>query len=415
MRLLNVRRSLASTLLLSSVAGCGNVEPIKPDAAPPSGDAASPDASVDAMPDAMPTAAPVSTTNSGTVAEGAVLALTTRLVTTDADTAAGQLVYTVRAQPGHGALKRAGQTLAVGDTFTQQEVNDGVISYANDGAEAAADTFQWSLSDGSNVIPATGALSFAITVTPVNDVPVVVNNPSSTVAEGGSEVLTMSRLLVSDAEGSALTFTLLGTTRVQLQKNNVALAVNGTFTQQDVLNGILNVVDPGTDDALLQQKMPTSGSFTWKVTDAQGAVVPATGGITSSFTISAVDDPPSVTWRSQRCDTDGTDVPADPLSSLTDVDNAAGDYQICVVSITNGTSLISTPSVTYTTTVIPTLQNGTTVLTDGNCINAGARGSLNLDSTANQHRGWVEWRLIKNGVQIGGNVTVAFPLSPTSC
>ncbi|MDX2091707.1 MAG: cadherin-like domain-containing protein [Kofleriaceae bacterium] len=363
---------------------------------------------------------PVNATTAGTVAEGGTISLDGKLVSADGDTGATELVYTVGALPTTGMLKKDNVAVTAGATFTQQEINDGRISYTHDGGESAADAFTWRLSDGSNVIPASGTTPFTITVTPVNDPPTIVNNPVSTVPEGGMEVLSNARLQAADAEGGVLTFTFLGISRGQLQKNSVALATNGTFTQTDIANGLVRFVDPGTDDTNLAMQSPTSATFQWRVSDPSGGVNPPTGSNVSTFTISSVDDPVAISWRTQRCASSGTNILANPVASITDPDNALSDYSVCVVSISAGESYVSMVTtgggtVTVTVTVVPVLQNGNVTLSVGSCVPANALTNLNLDSSATNYRGAVVWKLMKGAVQVGNNATVEFPVTPTSC
>lgn len=410
MRFTKVRGVVSSSLLLAAAA-CGNVK--DNDTQP---DASSIDAPVG------PSAAPVNATTGGTVAEGGTLSLSGKLVTADPDNGAPDLVYTVKSLPANGTIAKSGTPLAVGDHFTQEEVTNGTIVYTHGGGENVSDAFGWSISDGFNTVPATGATDFAVTVTPVNDAPLVVNNPAATVAEGGTLVLTPAQLMASDAEGSALTFTLVAVTHGTLQKKVgagafSALAVNGTWTPQDIADGNVKFVDSGVDDAQLALQQSTTGGFQWKVSDVDGGVNPASGANASTFTITSVDDAPLVSLRMQSCQASGTNVPANPIISLVDPDNATSQYSICVVSILGGTnvSASTTTSPGVTTTVIPVLQNGTTALGVGSCVSASALGSLNLDSGANTSRGVIEWKLMKGAVQVGANFFVNFPVTPASC
>ncbi|MGE0546747.1 MAG: cadherin-like domain-containing protein [Kofleriaceae bacterium] len=398
MRFVALRSNLAPILLLSA-AGCGEVVPPNIEA-------------------------PVNATNAGTVDEGGTLALAEKLVSADVDNTNDELVYTVHSVPLRGMVVRDGAALVVGDTFTQEEVNDGKVSYVNDGSEDAADEFTWALSDGLHTIPETGTSTFAITISPVNDPPHVVNNPLSTIPEAGFEVLTAARLQSDDIENDAVTYTLVTTSRGQLELDSgtgfVALALNGTFSQQDIIDGKVRFVDSGVDDAALAANTNTSASFNWSVADVHGAVTPATGSNASTFTITPVDDEVTPNWRAQRCASTGTNVVANPLVSITDPDSppvSLADYQICVVSIGGGTHV--TPSTTgspgTTVTIVPTLQNGAVNLTVGSCVQANALSGLNLDSTANSNRGSVTWKLMRSGVQVGNTGTVQFPVTPTSC
>lgn len=153
--------------------------------------------------------------------------------------------------------------------------------------------------------------------------------------------------------------------------------------------------------------------------DADGALNPPTGANVSTFTITPVDDVPTVSWRSQSCAVSGTNVPANPLISLSDPDNVLADYSVCLVSIGLGVR-VTPPSTTQggstDTQVSVVVQNGATSLAAGACLPANALSNLNLDAGAvNVSRGSLTWKLVKNGVQVGPTNTVQFPVTPASC
>jgi hypothetical protein len=363
---------------------------------------------------------PVNTSTSGTVPEGGTLSLASHLVSTDADSPATDLLYTLVSVPGDGMLKLSGTPLAAGDTFTQKQVTDGDVSYEHGGNPDGGDSFDWQLTDGTNMIATT---TFAITVTPTNDAPAIVNNPETTVPEGGMEVLTPERFSVSDEEGNAITFTFVSAQRGTVERRVGAapfttMVAGDTFTVQDVADGNIRFVDPGDDDAMLAMQQNTTASFSWRMTDSEGAVAPsATGAFVTNFIIESVDDLPTVTWKTQRCQASGTSVPASPIMAFSDPDNVLADYELCVVAILNGESV--TPSSTtmpgVTTTVVPVLQLGATNKVAGDCVPATQHNSLNLDSAANSYRGGVRYQLKKAGVNVLTEQTVGFPVTPTSC
>jgi hypothetical protein len=67
----------------------------------------------------------------------------THLQTTDPDDPATDLIYTVTAAPSQG-------TLSLGTTFTQADIDDGLLSYAHAGV--GSDSFQVVVSDGETII-----------------------------------------------------------------------------------------------------------------------------------------------------------------------------------------------------------------------------------------------------------------------
>ncbi len=407
MRFPTLRSSVAPSLLLLA-AGCGSVQG-ESDAGPQDGSGSG---SADAMPDAPPAGVPVNATSAGTVAENGTMSLAGKLVSADMDNTASQLTYTVRSLPADGSLRLDGVPLAVGATFTQQDINDDKLSYVQNGAENAADSFAWDLTDGEHTIPATGTINFAISVTPVNDAPTIVNNPVTSIAEGNNEVLTGARLMAADAEGSALTYTLLAQNRGSLQKKVggtfTALAINGTFTQQDVIDGNVRFVDPGTDDANLQAQTNTTASFSWKVTDADGGVNPTTGSNITNFTITSVDDPVVINWKASQCYFDFTSHPAatfnaNPITSIADPDTPMSQYQICITAFPTGDCFDTSSS---EVPCAPTVKNSGGVIQNVNsCVAAATattlQGSLRYPVAMNGGDPGVQWKLTKNGVQVG--------------
>lgn len=418
MRFLTLRSTFAPSLLLVA-AGCGSVQG-ESDAGMDGGGSGS--GSADAMPDAPPAGVPVNATSAGTVDENGTLDLMGKLVTADMDNPASQLTYTVRALPVDGSLRLDGSPLAVGATFTQQDVNENKVSYVHNGNENASDGFAWDLTDGMHQIPATGTINFAITVTNVNDAPTIVNNPVTSLAEGSNEVLTAARLMAADAEGSALTYTLLAQARGALQKKVggvfTNLAVNGTFTQQDIVDGNVRFVDPGTDDANLAAQANSTASFSWKVTDPDGGVNPMVGSNISNFTITPVDDAVTINWKAMQCFFDQSGSPgstfnANPITSIADPDTPLSQYQICIVSFILG-DCIDTSSSEFACNA--TVRNGATTLAANSCVAASTAtsllGSLYYPVVNGGGPPIVRWRLMKNGVQVGATHDMSHPNCP---
>lgn len=384
MKFANVKRVLATSLV---AAGCGSVAGVEP---------------------------PINATSDGTVDEGGTLAMSGKLVTADPDSGADKLDYIVESLPAHGALMHDGTALAVGDTFTQKDVNDGKVSYVNDGEEQTADEFTWSLSDGPNTI---GPMPFAITITPVNDLPKIVNNTTGTLTEAGEALLTADQLSATDVETSGpLTFTLVAVTHGTMQQKVGAdpfaeIAAGATFTQQDIADGNLKFIDSGVDDDNLAAGQNTEASFSWTVADADGGV---TEGVTK-FSVTPVDDPAVITWKPSTCYKANVANAANPVMTLTDPDTPIGTYQICIASLVNGTQVVCpTGSTTQcvTNSVTPTVKNGSTVLAVNSCVVANALTGLTLTNSTFDYGGGVYWQLKKGTTNIGptaGISTVGCP------
>ncbi len=111
-----------------------------------------------------------------TVAENATgtVITGTMLQTTDLDQSSAHLTYTLTAYTTTGTLRRAGVALTTNDTFTQADLNAGLITYDHDGSETFADAFSFSVDDGEG---ASSSGTFNIAITPVNDqTPIITSN-----------------------------------------------------------------------------------------------------------------------------------------------------------------------------------------------------------------------------------------------
>ncbi len=136
------------------------------------------------------------------------------LLTTDVDNSPAQLVYTLTSAPIHGTLRLGGVALTATDTFTQADIDAGLLTYDHDGSETSADSVDFSVDDGAGA-PSTG--TFNITVTPVNDnAPVITSNGGGATAtlsitENTAAVTTVT---ASDADlpPQTLTYSIVGGT-----------------------------------------------------------------------------------------------------------------------------------------------------------------------------------------------------------
>ncbi|MEL7497637.1 MAG: LamG-like jellyroll fold domain-containing protein [Planctomycetota bacterium] len=109
------------------------------------------------------------TTNTGlTVLEGTTGNAIGNLAleTTDLDDAPSDLVYQVTSTPIRGTLFRNGTALGVNDTFTQSDIDSGLITYDHDGSEFLSDSFGFIVDDGEG---ASTSATFNISITLVND------------------------------------------------------------------------------------------------------------------------------------------------------------------------------------------------------------------------------------------------------
>ncbi|BBN80756.1 hypothetical protein PA25_07410 [Pseudoalteromonas sp. A25] len=179
----------------------------------------------------------------------------------------------------------------------------------------------------------------AITITAVNDAPLVAINTGITLLEGGTTTITKTRLNEGDVDdsGAGLTYTLTtapnnGTLFVDTDIDGTldtgeALNINSTFTQQDIDASRLKYSHNSSDT--------TSDSFVFTLADGgEDNVTPLTGQ-TFNFTVTPVNDAISIT-------TPPTDVTVTEdassnldLSALTLIDSDSTNVTI-TITVNNG-------------------------------------------------------------------------------
>jgi len=154
-------------------------------------------------------------TNTGlTIAENATgtVISNTMLLSSDVDNTTSQLVYTVSSVTANGTLRRSGTELALNSTFTQADINSGILTYDHNGSETTSDSFSFSVDDGAGTA-STGTFNFAIT--PANDnTPVITSNgagatASISIAENTTAVTTVTAT-DGDLPAQTLTYTIVG-------------------------------------------------------------------------------------------------------------------------------------------------------------------------------------------------------------
>ncbi|MCB2154766.1 choice-of-anchor D domain-containing protein [bacterium] len=227
--------------------------------------------------------APVLVADSLTIDEGGLETLGTVNLEATGDWAVSFRVDTL---PQFGTLRRNAVALNVTDSFTQQDVSDGLLEYEHDSSDTTADDFDFSYQDADSGW--IGGNTFTITVNPVNDPPVLTTNNPLSCERGGSAVITDSYLAaIDDNPADEVIYT------VTAFPVHGSLTVDGTellprrapdtFTQADINAGLVSYTNDGAG--------LDPDSFEFGCDSGSGSPISATFNITVNVPAS-VDD-----WR----------------------------------------------------------------------------------------------------------------------
>ncbi|WP_216909867.1 cadherin-like domain-containing protein, partial [Synechococcus sp. CCY 0621] len=137
-----------------------------------------------------PNASPsLGTNNLIRTSEGATVTIrATDLAISDSDSNPVQRVYRLTALPAGGSLRLNGVALTNLDSFTQDDINNGRLSFVHGGGEVFDSGFRFNISDGLNIVSNAGSdFRFEIRATPINDAPTAsISGSTSLLVEGGS-------------------------------------------------------------------------------------------------------------------------------------------------------------------------------------------------------------------------------------
>ncbi|RZM77700.1 cadherin-like domain-containing protein [Leptolyngbya iicbica] len=225
-------------------------------------------------------------------------------------------------------------------TFTQAQVNDGLVKFVHGGSNTIADisatvTDAFPAEFGEPItIPVTLEIGFTAT----ND-PLVVEKNSLTINEGQTVTLTENNLRTTDEETAPedILYTVVATTNGSFQRRNLdpddtatTIPVDGTFSQAEITAGLIQFKQDGAEAA------PT---FSLKVEDTPLAPGDETNSITFDGVIAAfenVNDAPTLTANALTV-TEGGEVTVTPANlAATDPDNSQSQLRFSIGAVTGG-------------------------------------------------------------------------------
>lgn len=178
-----------------------------------------------------------------TVLEGGTVVIgSTNLGFLDPDDTATGVIFSVSSFNG-GVVRVNG---IVQSTFTNAQLTGGLVSFAHGGGESASASFLVSVEDGNEDGSTPVGSVFGLSVSPVNDAPLLTGDLAATVSEGGAAILGAADLGYIDPDDSAadMTFTISAL-------SNGAVKVSGisqtSFTGAQLAAGLVSFVHDGSE------------------------------------------------------------------------------------------------------------------------------------------------------------------------
>jgi Ca2+-binding RTX toxin-like protein len=173
--------------------------------------------------------APVIHNSIGSTDEDVVLNITSLMLDiADNDNEANELTITLETLPSYGVLYFGGIAQSINDTFTQQDILDGLLTFAPNTDYNGTDVFIYTVSDGENTL---SGQSFSVDILSINDNPVAQNDTFT----GAIDAIISGNVLADNGNGSDSdidldTLNIVAGTYTTAQGGTVELLANGDFT-----------------------------------------------------------------------------------------------------------------------------------------------------------------------------------------
>jgi parallel beta-helix repeat protein len=187
------------------------------------------------------------------ITEGGSTQITSSMLQlSDVDTSTSELIFTVASQTSDGDLRRAGFVLRIGDSFTQADIDAGLIDYVHLGGENATASVSFSMTERFGAALPDVTLNFSVVA--VNDAPTLNDLLGTSIAENSP---------VGTVVGAVSSFDPDNFSGAQFA---IADPTASAFSI-DSITGVVSVANP----LLLNFEVSTVQSVRIKVTDVFGA------------------------------------------------------------------------------------------------------------------------------------------------
>lgn len=211
-----------------------------------------------------------------TVNDPAYTIANTDLGTTDGNNTAAELTYTLDSQPSGGTLKLSGTALNIGDTFTQDDIDNSLLTFDAGATETDPGGFDFTVRDpGLNAESGTFVIRVIQAIAITGDAAATDEDTVATEAQ-----LTAGANLLSNDTGTGLTVTSFD--GESLQGAAVSVNPDGTFSYDPTVSLLFQQTSNG-DNSI--------DSFDYTVTDTIGR----TASATVTFTVAGLNDRPDAT------------------------------------------------------------------------------------------------------------------------
>jgi len=277
------------------------------------------------------------------------------LSVSDFDTPPTNIIYNITNATTNGAIQVSGVDATI---FTQDDIDNGRVTYVHGDGEDVADAFTFEVTDGFFTLPAD---TFDITITPQNDKPQITTNIPPSIIQGGDTIIDNTFLQGTDPDDIDADITYTITSAISngtLNINGVSAGIGDTFTQQDVNNGLLEFFHDGT--------MTTTGSFDVSLADGgEDGATPDIGTVVVN-----VEFVPQIDVNTGTTALEGTIFAPSNSNPITTADLSASDFDTpddeLVYNITNQTEngqieLTTNPGLAITSFTQDDLVNGLVV------------------------------------------------------